>query len=169
MLIEIAGSHDTSVYLLGQELGENADQLIKDDVNASQTGVLQTLNLLLDDDFKGGRSNKERRRRALQTNHTIPSDHSLVDPFAKTRGIEVIGAAATYRRVVENGANVHILDLIKGVQRLDTIGEELMEHKTDTRTARELEGGQIRRVSVDDGPELTAEFGDNVQHNAGLA
>lgn len=53
---------ETLEELLGQELGQNADQLVKDQVDTAQTGVFQTLDLLLDDYFEGSGANKQGRR-----------------------------------------------------------------------------------------------------------
>ena len=37
-------------------------------------------------------------------------------------------------RVVEDGADVNVLDMVKGINGLDTVGVKLVEHETDTRT-----------------------------------
>lgn len=51
--------------LLRQELGQDANQLIKDNVDTTQTGVFQALDLLLDNNLESSSTDKECRRRTL--------------------------------------------------------------------------------------------------------
>lgn len=59
-----------------------------------------------------------------------------------------------HRGIVQNRTDIAVLDLIKGVDVLDTIVEQLVEDETNSGSARQLVQRQVVRVSVDHGPEL---------------
>ena len=64
----------------------------------------------------------------------------------------------TYRRVVQDGPDISIFDLIEWVDGLDAVVEQLMEHKADTCTTRQLVQREVARVTIDRCPELRAEL-----------
>ena len=50
---------------LAQELTQNTDELLVDELTALERGILEPLDLLLDDDLERSGANEERRRRTL--------------------------------------------------------------------------------------------------------
>ena len=69
-------------------------------------------------------------------------------------------------RVVQNRPDIPVLNLVEWIDRLDAVVEQLVEHKADTRTTRELVQRQVVGVTVDGRPELGAELGDDVEDDA---
>jgi hypothetical protein len=65
-----------------------------------------------------------------------------------------LSAKSPHRRVVQDGADIAVLDLIKRINALDTVVEELVENEADTSTARQLVGLQVCCVTVN----YSAEF-----------
>lgn len=72
-------------------------------------------------------------------------------------------AANAYRGIVQDGANVTILHLVKWVDAPDAIVEQLVENKTDSCTSGKLVEVQIVRISIDRCPEIRCELCDNRQ------
>jgi hypothetical protein len=67
------------------------------------------------------------------------------------------------RRIVQDGPDISILDLIKRIDSLDSIVEELVEYETDSSTSRKLIERKVVGVSVDCGTEFRGEFGNGGQ------
>lgn len=62
----VSGVRDARVtYILAEELGQNPHQFIVNETGTFERGLLDALDLLLDDDLEGGGSNEESRRRSL--------------------------------------------------------------------------------------------------------
>ena len=119
--------------LLVQQLAQNAHKFVIDQRSTFQAGILESLDLLLHNQFKSSGADEECWR----------------------------GTG----RVVKNGANVNVLDLIEGVESLDTVRVEFVEHKADTSTTGELNAGNLLVVSIQDGAIFVAEFRYNVENN----
>lgn len=68
-------------------------------------------------------------------------------------------------RVVQDGSNVGILDIIERVHRFDSVGIQLVEHKTDTRTSGKLCTGKFLVVTLQNCTVLVAELGDGVEND----
>ena len=71
------------------------------------------------------------------------------------------------RRVVEDGADIHVLDLVKGIHRLDAVGIQLVEDEADSGTTRQLRARKLRVVAIQHRAPLVSELGDDVEHNVG--
>jgi hypothetical protein len=74
----------------------------------------------------------------------------------------------THGRVVEDGSDVGILDLVVRVERLDSVRVQLVEYETDPRSSRELVERQVSRVTVDRRPEVGAELSDDGEDDVAL-
>jgi hypothetical protein len=81
---------------------------------------------------------------------------------------EIARRNMTHRRVVQDGADIGVLDLIVRVERLDPVGEEFVEDEADTRSSRKLVERQIARVTVNGSAELGAELGDDLEDHVAL-
>ena len=57
--------YNQQTHYFREELAKNADKFIIDELAAFKTGLFKSLNLLLHNDFKRSRPNKEGRSRAL--------------------------------------------------------------------------------------------------------
>ena len=130
---------------------KDANQLVVYELAALQCRILETLNLLLDDDLEGCGTNEQRRC------GTLPLQFS--DGFREW-------LTCAYGRVVQDRSDIAILDLVERVDSLYTLAEKLMEDKADTSASGQLVQGEIVRVTVDRRPEVRAEVGDDRQDNA---
>lgn len=74
--------------VLGQELREDADKLVVDEADALEGWVLEALDLLLDDDFKGRRSHKEGRGGAAR----VVEDRADVGVLYCVKGVDGLDA-----------------------------------------------------------------------------
>ena len=124
-------------YYLLEDLCQDTNELVIDQLATFQRWILQSPDLLLDNDLERLCTDKQRRRRT--------------------------------GRVVENGADVTVLDLVERIDGLDAVVEQLMEHKADTCTTRQLVQREVARVTIDRCPELRAELRNHGQHDVGRA
>lgn len=90
----------------------------------------------------------------------------LLDDQLESSGSNEKGRGRT-GGVVENSANINVLDLVEGIHGLDTVGVELVEHETDTSTTRQLNAGQLLVITLQNRAVLVAELGDDVENNVG--
>jgi hypothetical protein len=60
----------------------------------------------------------------------------------------------TYGRVIQNGSDIPIFDLIERIDTLDTVIEQLVEDETYTGTTRQFVQRQVVGRTVDSGSEL---------------
>lgn len=70
--------------LLRQELSQDANQLIKDNVDTAQTGVFQALDLLLNDDLESSSADKKRWRRTL---HLVQWNNEYSQKLARRKRV----------------------------------------------------------------------------------
>lgn len=61
-----------------QDLRKDSDELIVDKLTALETWLLETLDLLLDDDLESGRSDEKRRCRSLHIHQRIEIPSQLL-------------------------------------------------------------------------------------------
>jgi len=74
-----------------------------------------------------------------------------------------------HRGIVEDGANVAVLDLIKGIDGFDTVIEELVEHEADASATGELVHREVVGVAVNGTPKFGSELGDDREDHAARA
>ena len=72
------------------------------------------------------------------------------------------------RGVVKDRADVRVTQRVKGVNVADAAGKDLVEHKADTRTTRELCTGQVVVVAVERRAEIVCKIGDDAQEEVAL-
>ena len=94
---------------LEQELSKNDHELVVHEAAALETWLLKSLDLLLDNDFESCRPDEKGRCGTLSESRKSANEHG--------RYLVIV----THGRVVEDCANVTVLDLIEGVDALDSI------------------------------------------------
>ena len=121
--------------LFVQQLSEDAHQLVVDERDALQAGILEPLDLMLDDQLKGGGADKQGRR----------------------------GAG----RIVQDGPDVDVLDVVERIDGLDAVRIQLVEDEADASAARQLDARELLVVAFQRRPPLVAELGDDVEDDVG--
>ena len=92
----------------------------------------------------------------------VPMNKDGVEPYMTcVNPCNISKTIWTHRRIVHSNPDVSILNLIKGVDVLNTITEQLMEHKANPSSSTELIQTQIIRISVNERTKFSGEFGDD--------
>ena len=122
-------------------MGEDPDELVIDHINAFERRVFEPLDLLLNERLKRARPDKQRRSGSL-----VWQDQEM---------------AGVYGRVVEESANVDLLDVVKRVHGDNGVKEELVEDEADASTAIQLCRAQVGILAVQNAAVFGGKFGDD--------
>lgn len=93
----------------------------------------------------------------MTSNAVVPTKSDGVEPWNKWKWCKLLitgNSPETYGRVVQNGSNIAIFDLIERIDALDTIVKQLVEDETYTGTTRQFVQRQIVGRTVDSRSKL---------------